>query len=154
MVPYIVIDVRCPRCGSAATFAPSAEVKLRHTPKHLKINYWQHPGTWGVCQCDRCVSRFDHLLRWPADAWWAVAVAEGVLWAYTRAHAAALLAYIDAERRHPAARPPFYWYLFRVPKRFLASTRRRRIARALRNLLRDGPAHAAARRRGRRPAAR
>ena len=148
------IDIRCPRCGAAATLVLSLTAKLRNTPGHLKNNVWNVPGTWGECLCVHCVGRFDHLLNWPADAWWVVRVPDGDLWAQDRRHAGALIAYLEDERPHPKDHPGFCRFLTRVPGRFLRPTRRRKTALALRKMLNDGPAHASGRGGGARVAAR
>jgi hypothetical protein len=150
--PRTAFEIHCPKCGAPATFKLSATARLRNIPKHWKNSPFLNVGNWGVCQCDACVSRFDHKLNWPADACWKVCLREGVLWGHTRGHIVALRDYITANRHNPL-KHRYPYYLQHVPKEFLAAKRRQKIVAALTHLLESGPAKRDRRRRSPKPTA-
>ena len=88
----------------------------------------------GICLCGQC-GRFKHTLVWPHDAWYQFPVREGLLWAWHREQAVALLAYVEAKLRVPESRAGHYLFLHHVPARFLKGTRRAKTAKLIRRKL-------------------
>ena len=95
-----------------------------------------HDDDRGVVSCARCVGRRRHTLRWPADAHYRFELPEGVLWAWSREGAEALIAYIDSTDRRPGEHGRGqYLFLRHIPTVFLRAKNRARVVRRLRRTL-------------------
>ena len=88
----------------------------------------------GICQC-LCSGRFRHTLNWPSDAWYRFEVREGVLWAWTRDHALALLKYVQSKKRVPEKGGRYYLFLHHIPGHFLKKSHREATAKAILRVL-------------------
>lgn len=134
--PQDAFDITCPKCGRCARFQLSDEVRIDKTPAKYRNNTRQMADqNWGRCQCDWCVSRFDHLLDWPADAFWQTSVGDDLLWAHTREELVLLKSFIESERHDPIAFPGHSYFLRHVPKAFLSAKRRETVIARIDRLL-------------------
>ena len=95
------------------------------------IHRWKKPPRGGysatdegVIACLNCVGRRKHVLDWPADAFYRFELTQGVLWAWNRELAQALIDFIGSTRRDPAAYGPHFLFLSHIPKRFLLAKER------------------------------
>ncbi|MEZ4340687.1 MAG: hypothetical protein R3B82_29040 [Sandaracinaceae bacterium] len=90
----------------------------------------------GVVACARCVGRHTHVLAWPDDAFYRFELPRGVLWAWSREGADALIDFIESTQRDPKAHgPAYHLFLRHVPKHFLGAKDRRVIVKRLRRRL-------------------
>lgn len=92
-----------------------------------------------MCQCDSCVSRFEHELDWPCDALWKTSVGNDLLWAHTRDELVALRQFIETEGREPDNNSPNYYFVRHVPKVFLNVKRRSTTLARISRLLESEP---------------
>lgn len=105
------------------------------------LHRWKQPpegharSDLGIILCAGCVERRRHELRWPQDAWYRFELRQGVLWAWDRRHADALVGYLASAQRDPAAHGPFHSFLLHVPSRFLAAAERDEVVHRLRRQL-------------------
>jgi len=135
--PAGLIDIVCPKCGRRATFRLRAAGKPRKPPR-FRPGAWQSAGPdWGVCQCDHCVSRFDHALQWPHDAFWRTSVRGYDLWAHSRAEVGALIRYVASADRDLAAESEHDYFLRKIPRALLAAKARDEVVKRLTKLLEE-----------------
>lgn len=171
------LDVRCPRCGSRATFDEPFEFLAARGTEDGGEAGWRRWGGWwvrekypsvlrwrpprgshqflatgstghtgghrlrhrGVVRCGHCHHVAEHLLRWPADAWFQWDVRGTRLWAWDAAHARALLHYVEGLRRDPGRHSEHRRSLERLPAAVLAARNRALVAKRIRALLPDEP---------------
>lgn len=104
---------------------------------------WQQPSPRGyaatdegVIACPRCVGRRRHTLSWPADAYYRFQLPQGLLWAWSREGAEALVEFLASSRRDPRAHGPAQLLFLRhIPAAFLAAKDRASIVSRLRRQL-------------------
>jgi hypothetical protein len=82
----------------------------------------------GVVECAGCKAPFVHTLAWPDDAWWQWSIRGKMLWAWNRAHAQQILAYVRATDR-PARST--HGPLGSIPSHFLSAKVRDLVARSI-----------------------
>lgn len=92
----------------------------------------------GIVMCSHCVGRRKHILRWPSDAYYRFDLPQGLLWAWNREGAEALVEFIASTKRDPAAHG-HYLFLRHIPSVFLAAKRRESIIKLLRRELAKDP---------------
>ena len=109
-----------------------------------ELHRWTKPAAGyraddrGVIQCDGCVGRRTHVLRWPADAFYRFELRQGLLWAWSRAGAQALIDLVASEERDPAAHGvDHFLFLRHVPTVFLGAKDREEIVKRLTRGLAD-----------------
>ena len=156
------IVVRCRRCEAGAhffvafQFCKGAEAERALADANLAVvrfssgavivrfpdlfpwndpaNYWigfNRPVA-GVVTCPRCGSRYKLVPEWPADAFYRIACAPGVLWAWDRAHLVAARDFIASMDRDPAVAGTRYAYFLRhLPAEFLAMKVRESVTKAI-----------------------
>lgn len=86
----------------------------------------------GIVACPRCVGRRAHTLRWPRDAYYRFELPQGVIWAWNRDGAEALIKFIASTRRNPKNYGTHYLLLRHVPSVFLRAKDREQIVKRLR----------------------
>lgn len=136
--PEEPFDIICPKCGHRAVFRLTAGVSPKHETPRYREGAWHAAGPeWGVCQCDRCVSRTDHLLQWPNDAYWRTSVRGLDLWGHTRAEVSAMIAYVTSAERDLTRFPEHAYFLRHVPRPLLSAKRREEVVKRLSRLLEE-----------------
>ena len=136
--PTDPIDIVCPKCGKRATFQLSPAGQEHATAPQYRDDAWHSAEPdWGSCQCDHCVSRFDHALQWPHDAFWRTSVRRYDLWAHNRAEIAALIQFIAAADRDLTYYPEHAYFLRHVPKQLLSAKAREEVVKQLTKLLEE-----------------
>lgn len=136
--PTSPIDIVCPKCGQHAVFQLSPEGAEHEAPPQYRDDVWQAAEPeWGTCQCDHCVSRFEHVLQWPHDAYWRTSVRRHDLWAHSRAEVAALIQFIGAKDRDLSNYPEYAYFLRHFPKPLLSAKARDEVVKHLTKLLEE-----------------
>jgi hypothetical protein len=97
------------------------------TPKRRSKDY----PIFGVLKCPECALLRKHRLKWPADAFYRVAIDRETLWAWDRASLVTIRDHIAATHR-PRRLLPILKYL---PSHFLAAKRRDMVVEAINVLL-------------------
>lgn len=123
-------------CSGAAALRDLPEGHTARDWAHLQRGGRLHPSL-GAVRCGGCGAAFRHDLAWPADAWFQVAHRGHVLWAFDRAHAEELHAYIASEARDRTAfRRELA--LRHIPAVFLERRARARVCALLERRLAEG----------------
>lgn len=136
--PTGAFDIVCPKCGKRASFQLTPDARPRQAPPRYGDGVWHSAGPeWGVCQCDRCVSRFEHALQWPKDAYWRTLVRGCDVWAHTRAEVGALIRFVGSADRNLAQDPEHAYFLRRFPRALLLAKARDDVLKRLTRLLAD-----------------
>jgi len=165
------IAIRCPKCGGeaalseaygrvngAAAHAAAADPNVSGVWVHSSYFVVHAPGllswdeisstrkrgeTWGICRCGACGHLDKHRLDWPADAYYAASIRGRTLWAWTRAHVAALRKFVASERRDRRQLEGLPYgiarYVKRVPAEILFAKNRAEVVKKLDRLLAHGP---------------
>lgn len=129
-------DIACPTCGKRATFQLTPDARPNKEPPAYRDGVWHSAGPeWGICQCDHCVSRVQHALQWPKDAYWRTSVRGCDVWAHTRAEIGALLRFVASADRDLAQHPEHAYFLRRFPRELLSAKARDEVVKRLSKLL-------------------
>ncbi|HEU4457187.1 MAG TPA: hypothetical protein VFR81_29225 [Longimicrobium sp.] len=89
----------------------------------------------GVVRCSACHFVGLHVLRWPADAFFAWSIRGTRLWAWSAEHARVLLHYVGALQRDPGRFPGYRKSLEKLPAAILAARSRATVTRKIRESL-------------------
>ncbi|WP_420572254.1 hypothetical protein [Kordia sp.] len=126
--------VTCPKCSSKSQGTDLLKEKNLHGIKH----YYKPESIDGVFTCNiTCTSCGYHKetdIQWPRDAYWQFNIHGNILWAWSEAHAAAILAYINAKNRDEF-QSEFAASLFRIPAYFKQAKHRELIVKKIRKQL-------------------
>ena len=129
-------DIVCPKCGKRASFRPTPDARPRQAPPRYGDGDWHSAGPeWGVCQCDHCVSRGEHALQWPKDAYWRTSVRGYDVWAHSRAEVSALIQFVSSADRDVSRHPEHANFLRRFPRPLLSAKARDEVVKRLTKLL-------------------
>jgi len=157
-------SIRCPRCGGEATFDFPFELlnewseeleswRVDTTVEILRWGGWfvvaKHPDLFpwkepsggyrrsdqGVCYCQNCSTRFEHLLEWPSDAYFYCEVKGKLLWAWSREHVKVLKSFIQSKNRKIEDYPGYGLFLHHIPKHFMLAKNRDLVVKKLEKLL-------------------
>lgn len=119
-----------------------------NTIKKLPPGYvredWAHSRYWwiytgsrpGTVVCTGCGLRRKHVLKWPADAFYSIAIRGKSLWAFNRETLMVLRTFIGSSNRNTRDFK-LDGFLHHVPKNFLTAKVREEITRKLDALLSD-----------------
>ena len=132
-----VADVKCPKCGERCVFAVApreAFIQDAHSGGYSPLALSVEGPLAGAGACASCSNSFT-TVQWPNDAYFAVSVHGGTVWAWNHNHLAPLRARVSGdrvqERQLLLREPSFSRFLARLPKWAVIKRNREQLLRTL-----------------------
>jgi hypothetical protein len=132
-----VADVRCPKCRSRCKFSIAPRetfAKDEQSGGYRLLPLPIEASVLGKGACTRCSYRFS-VIQWPEDAYFAVEVHGGAVWAWNETYLKALRARVAGdrvlERQLGLSNGYLHYFLARLPKQAVVRRNRTSLLRTI-----------------------